>query len=197
MDLQTSVFLLFSLFTAGHTLSCYVCSGVTGSCSDQTVKTCPSGSYKCVSLTAVTKDGAKIKFKDCVPDCASGSMNLGIMRSSSVCCNTDGCNVQDAPDPSTRTPNGKTCYSCDGQSCLNKLSCTGNEEHCINGTWTVSGMSILVKGCASKSICDAGSSDIYVKGISCCPGNLCNGVQSVSQSFLFLCLSLLSFILLH
>uniref|UniRef100_A0A671PBY4 UPAR/Ly6 domain-containing protein n=1 Tax=Sinocyclocheilus anshuiensis TaxID=1608454 RepID=A0A671PBY4_9TELE len=53
----------------------------------------------------------------------------------------------------------------------------------------------VVKGCVSKDICDSMVSS--VEDISCCEGNLCNGAQSVTQSFLFLCCSLLSFILLH
>uniref|UniRef100_A0A8C1KXE2 UPAR/Ly6 domain-containing protein n=1 Tax=Cyprinus carpio TaxID=7962 RepID=A0A8C1KXE2_CYPCA len=114
----------------------------------------------CLSLLCVDIS-AKVKVKDCVADCASGSMNLGIVKRSSVCCNTDQCNVRDAPV----------------------------DTHFKN--------SMVVKGCVSKSICDAGSSVQDVQGVSCCEGNLCNGAQSISQSFLFLCCSLLSFILLH
>uniref|UniRef100_A0A9J7XIX8 UPAR/Ly6 domain-containing protein n=1 Tax=Cyprinus carpio carpio TaxID=630221 RepID=A0A9J7XIX8_CYPCA len=199
MDLQISVFLLFLLFTAGHSLSCYECMGLTGSCSDQRVKTCPSGFSKCMSSTTVAQAGgnsAKVMLKDCIADCPSGSMNLGIAKTSFACCNTDQCNVQDAPDPSN-VPNGKTCYSCDGQSCSNILSCTGNEDRCLKATASYGEQSLVVKGCVSKSICDTTTSVDDVQSVSCCEGNLCNGVQSVSQSFLFLCCSLLSFILLH
>uniref|UniRef100_A0A8C1YGG5 Lymphocyte antigen 6 family member M5 n=1 Tax=Cyprinus carpio TaxID=7962 RepID=A0A8C1YGG5_CYPCA len=132
MDLQISVFLLFILFTAGHSLSCYECSGQKGSCANQKVKTCPRGFSKCMSTTAVTQvgDSLKVKVKDCAADCASGSMNLGIVKRSSVCCNTDRCNVRDAPDPSIDS-NGKKCYSCDGKNCSNTVSCSGSEDHCI------------------------------------------------------------------
>ncbi len=85
MDLQITVFLLSVLFTAGtktnivcnvieykygslmslslcfitkgHSFSCYECMGLTGSCADQTVKTCPSGSSNCMSLTTVAQAG--------------------------------------------------------------------------------------------------------------------------------------------
>lgn len=40
---------------------------------------------------------AKVKIKDCVPECAAGSMNMGLAKTSLACCNTDQCNLQDAP----------------------------------------------------------------------------------------------------
>uniref|UniRef100_A0A8C2AHB0 UPAR/Ly6 domain-containing protein n=1 Tax=Cyprinus carpio TaxID=7962 RepID=A0A8C2AHB0_CYPCA len=199
MDLQISVFLLFVLFTAGHSLSCYECMGLTGSCADQKVKTCPSGFSKCMSLTTAVQSGgfsAKVKIKDCAPDCAIGSMNFGIGKTSLACCNTDQCNVQDAPDP-TNAPNGKKCYSCDGNTCSNTVSCSGTEDRCFNATVTVGVQSQVFKGCVSKSLCDATTLIPTLGSVSCCEGNLCNGAQSITQSFLFLCCSLLSFILLH
>ncbi len=39
----------------------------------------------------------KTKGKDCVADCASGSMSHSTAKLSSVCCDTDKCNAQDAP----------------------------------------------------------------------------------------------------
>ncbi|KAK2872356.1 hypothetical protein QQF64_018046 [Cirrhinus molitorella] len=198
MDLQISVFLLFILFATGHSFSCYECMDLTGSCANQNVKTCPSGSSKCMSLTTVTQVGdisAKVKTKLCAADCASGSMNLGMGRTSFLCCNTDRCNIQDAPDPSN-VPNGKKCYSCDEKSCSNILSCSGSEDRCFTATGGFGGQS-TVKGCVSKSICDSQASVKDVQGASCCEGNLCNSAQSVTQSFLFLCCSLLFFILLQ
>ncbi|XP_058613455.1 urokinase plasminogen activator surface receptor-like, partial [Onychostoma macrolepis] len=143
--------------------------------------------HSCVLVNSTT-----LKVKSCAPSvCPSGSVNLGIGRVSSVCCNTDLCNAQDAPDLSNNAPNGKKCYYCDGQSCSNTVSCSGSECNSLGGQPTP------VKGCASKSICDAPNLIPTVDGVSCCEGNLCNGAQSVTQSFLFLCCSLLSFILLH
>ncbi|XP_048035730.1 lymphocyte antigen 6E-like [Megalobrama amblycephala] len=130
MDLQISVFLLFILFTAGHSLSCYECMGLMGSCADQKLKACPSGSSQCSSTTAVVQIGdfsSKVKAKDCAPACQSGSLNFGTVKTTISCCNTDQCNLQDAPDPSN-APNGRTCYSCEGQSCTTILSCYGDER---------------------------------------------------------------------
>uniref|UniRef100_A0A8C1CGB4 Snake toxin/toxin-like domain-containing protein n=1 Tax=Cyprinus carpio carpio TaxID=630221 RepID=A0A8C1CGB4_CYPCA len=138
------------------------------------------------------KISSQVSIKSCTVDCQNGSMNFGVVKTSYSCCDTDLCNAKDAPDLSAIVPNGKTCYSCDGHSCLNIMSCSGSEDRCIKAT----GQS-AVKGCVSKSICDATTSVNDVQSISCCSGNLCNGAQSITQSFLFLCCSLFSFILLH
>ncbi|XP_048023143.1 urokinase plasminogen activator surface receptor-like [Megalobrama amblycephala] len=178
MDLQISVFLLFILFTAGHSLSCYECKSVTG-CADQKLKTCPSGFSQCSSSTAVVQFGyfsTKVKIKDCIAACPSGSMNFGFIKLTTSCCDTDECNVRDARDPSN-IPNGRKCYSCDIQSCSNKLICTGDEDHCITATGTFGGRSMVVKGCASKSVCDGIQFDLGVASVSCCEGNLCNSVD--------------------
>ncbi|XP_067233020.1 lymphocyte antigen 6B-like [Chanodichthys erythropterus] len=203
MDLQISVFLLFILFTAGHSLSCYECRGLLGSCAFQEKKTCPSESIYCASTTGVVQIGGVktvSKSKDCAPDCQSGSTNIGYSKMTLSCCNTDLCNAQDAPDPNTNVLNGKKCFSCDEKSCSNTLSCLGTEDRCFKATATVGDLSVVSKGCVSKSICDiaeAGTLIPNVKDFSCCEGNMCNGAQSVTQSFLFLCCSLLSYFLLH
>ncbi|XP_026089874.1 urokinase plasminogen activator surface receptor-like [Carassius auratus] len=199
MDLHVSVFLLFILFTAGHSLNCNQCPGVSNPCEKIP---CPDGLSNCFAATAYASalgvSSSLVTVKSCAPaGCPSGSINLGIIKLSSYCCGTDFCNAQDSPDPSTNAPNGKTCYSCNGTSCSNLMICSGSEDRCFEATTTFGGQSVGVKGCVSKAICDATSLIPNVQGISCCSGNLCNGAQSVTQSFLFLCCSLLSFILLH
>ncbi|XP_050949770.1 ly6/PLAUR domain-containing protein 5-like isoform X2 [Labeo rohita] len=192
MDLQISVFLLFILFTAGHSLSCFNCA--LGSC---TMTTCTNGFTNCLSTT-ITINSTTVKLRGCAPSvCPTGSLNLGIGKGSSSCCDTDLCNFQDAPDPSTNALNGKSCYYCDGQSCSKTVSCSGTEDRCFNATVTTGLQPQVFKGCVSKSFCDATTSIPNVGSLSCCEGNLCNSAKSVTQSFLFLCCSLLSFILLH
>ncbi|XP_067232165.1 urokinase plasminogen activator surface receptor-like [Chanodichthys erythropterus] len=197
MDLKISVFLLFILFTAGHSISCYECKGVNGSCAVQKLRTCPSGSSMCTSWTWITQraeTSEKSMTKGCSSSCQNTESNFGISMRTTYCCDTDDCNLRDAPDHSN-VPNGKKCYSVDLQNRTTILSCSGTEDRCIKATGTLEGESIFAKGCVSKSICDA-TSPFFSMSISCCEGNLCNGAQSVSQNFLFLCCSLLSYFLL-
>uniref|UniRef100_A0A8C2GMI2 Lymphocyte antigen 6 family member M4 n=1 Tax=Cyprinus carpio TaxID=7962 RepID=A0A8C2GMI2_CYPCA len=206
MDVQFSVFLLFIFFTAGHSLNCYECVGF--SCADQNVKACPE-TNKCYSSTTVTQYGdttTKAKIKGCLPSyaCISGYTNFSTPNMSFFCCDTDLCNARDAPDPSVESsstnfgiPNGKKCFYCDLQSCSKIRDCSGSEDHCFTATTNFGSQSFAAKGCISKQACDASALLPSGQGITCCGGNLCNSVQSITQSFLFLCCSLLSFILLH
>ncbi|XP_048035720.1 urokinase plasminogen activator surface receptor-like [Megalobrama amblycephala] len=239
MDLQLSVFLFFILFTGGHSLSCYECISVTGSCADQTVTTCPSGSSHCMSSTVVTPIGdntTEVKFKGCAPSFSCLYPSFSSADVSFFCCNTDLCNAKNAElsgDSSSNVvnvpnvpnipnfpnfpnvpnipnfpnfpnipnvsnvPNGKKCYYCSGNSCSNIMDCSGTEDRCFTATVAYGGQSVVAKSCLSKAVCDAATSNPNVASVSCCEGNLCNGAQSVSQSFLFLCCSLLSYFLLH
>ncbi|KAG5274755.1 hypothetical protein AALO_G00139770 [Alosa alosa] len=62
-------------------------------------------------------------------------MNFGIARSSTECCKTDLCNSQKTPELNTNmTPNGKKCFTCEGDDCTKQLSCVGNEDRCIKAT---------------------------------------------------------------
>ncbi|XP_016108040.1 lymphocyte antigen 6B-like [Sinocyclocheilus grahami] len=100
MDLQISVFLLLLLFTAGQSLNCYKCTDLIVSCADQKEQTCPSGSYKCMTLTTVSQLGASkltIKTKDCAPEteCKPGTHQTLAGTVSVQCCDTDLCNAAD------------------------------------------------------------------------------------------------------
>ncbi|XP_051533138.1 urokinase plasminogen activator surface receptor-like [Myxocyprinus asiaticus] len=199
MDQQVSFVLLFILFTGGYSLQCNLCiQNLTGSCEETTV-TCPSGFSQCMSSKfKITGTSVNMKIKSCAlpNDCQTGNVNLGTVKISSLCCNTDLCNIQDAPDPSS-TPNGKQCYSCNGPDCSNVLSCSGNEDYCIKATGNIGGMSTTLKGCASKSVCDAATSIPNLVDVTCCQGNLCNSAKSFTQSLMLLLLPLFSYTLFH
>ncbi|KAF4114009.1 hypothetical protein G5714_004232 [Onychostoma macrolepis] len=98
MDLKISVFLLFLLFTAGHSLSCYKCTNLLGSCADQKVETCPSGSYKCSTVTTVMQVGsAKVTttIKGCASDCKPVTTQIISGTVSAQCCDSELCNAAD------------------------------------------------------------------------------------------------------
>ncbi|XP_073668668.1 urokinase plasminogen activator surface receptor-like [Paramisgurnus dabryanus] len=202
MDLKIFIVLFCALFTGGNSLQCYKCSGIMG-CGQSNVTTCP-GTAACAA-TVQSIDGLKMQSKGCgvTESCISGSVNLGVTRTvtSTQCCTTDLCNNKDPPDSSSNSPNGKQCYYCnDDTSCFNKLNCLGDEDRCLTETVTVGSVSVTVKGCVSKSICDAASQsqapEDYTR-LSCCQGNLCNGAKSVTQNLLFLLWPLFFFILIH
>ncbi|KAK3547195.1 hypothetical protein QTP86_017564, partial [Hemibagrus guttatus] len=72
------------------------------------------------------------------PLCEPWSMNLGQFKmiSNAKCCSSDLCNMETLPALHKQVPNGKTCYTCDGDNCLSKMSCEGNEDRCITTSGT-------------------------------------------------------------
>lgn len=158
---------------------------MTDYCVDKLV-ICPRTASTCTSARIVTQIGylnIEKKIKGCAVDCHSGSMNLGPVKSSYSCCHTSFCNSRDAPDPRTLMPNGLICYSCDGSSCSNIMSCSGSEDRCVSVTKLSEGEAVVVKGCASRSLCDYLS--ITEKDSSCCKGDLCNDEVSATQSSMY------------
>ncbi|XP_026121046.1 urokinase plasminogen activator surface receptor-like [Carassius auratus] len=162
---------------------CYECRGLGSYCPEKPVF-CPIGFSKCMSTTTILQIGdtaIKMKQKECIEDCQDSSVNYGILKTRFSCCSTRLCNYRDAPDPRTNAPNGRTCYSCDGQSCSNTVSCSGTEDRCITATVTYRGPPMLFKGCASKYICGALKCS-FIHNVSCCEGDLCNGDKRVNQA---------------
>ncbi|XP_065099900.1 phospholipase A2 inhibitor gamma subunit B-like [Paramisgurnus dabryanus] len=202
MELKIFIVLFCALFTGGHSLKCYECTGPIGSCVNKET-TCPSFANVCSTQTTVTGDNvSSMQIKSCTVSeaCTSSSINFGVTRTvtSTQCCNSDLCNSKYAPDSSANSPNGKQCYSCDGLSCTNKLKCIGNEDYCIKATVPAESGPQTLKGCASKSVCDSTSSQANAGFTgSCCQGNLCNGAKSVTQNLIFLLWPLFFYILLH
>ncbi|XP_072250640.1 urokinase plasminogen activator surface receptor-like isoform X2 [Leuresthes tenuis] len=187
------------------TLKCYECLlGVSGNCKDS--KECPSKDHQCSSLRILSYSGgsklADLEAKTCalVQECVEGSVNFGAAKTliTSQCCNSELCNIQSAPDASKFSPNGKKCFTCEGETCTKTLNCEGTEDHCIKTTLNVGGRKMTVKGCASKMICSASSAAQMTGAIgaelSCCQGDFCNSASSTSAGLLLMAVPLISLV---
>ncbi|KAI4877763.1 hypothetical protein NFI96_028381, partial [Prochilodus magdalenae] len=183
------------------TLSCYQCKpDASGTCKT-TQAVCTD---HCASVTTFVRSGGQehaISAKGCaaIEECVSGSMNLGVTKTAinTKCCSTDLCNRKTLPALSG-TQNGRSCYTCVDNDCRNTLNCVGDENRCITVNATDSGTPVTMKGCASKSVCNASKSSIWGKKkltiieMSCCKGNMCNSAADLKLSLLIMLVSLLS-----
>ncbi|XP_026118321.1 uncharacterized protein LOC113097297 [Carassius auratus] len=206
MYLRVSIF-LFILLTGGFGLVCYDCQGPKGiTCEKNT--TCDDEQSMCITKRIIeyssSEYGDKVEEtieRSCATtyDCEIWYITTG---NSFQCCDTDLCNEQDDIDFSYSYYDNvayydhdeKKCFTCDEEDCSDIQSCVEDEDYCFTAKGNQPN---TVKGCASKYICDCPLKWLGPGYITCCEGNLFNGTQSVTQSFMFLCYSLLSFILLH
>ncbi|KAK5892547.1 hypothetical protein CesoFtcFv8_012914 [Champsocephalus esox] len=176
------------LLHQAYSLECHCTQG--SGCKNSKIE-CPSG-QSCSSERHVSySNDSKINdvnFKGCaLPErCVNRSLNFGLVQTliSSSCCTTKLCNSANDPEPVQSQPNGKSCFSCIGQSCTSSLACTGNQEFCYSASVTVDGQHISVRGCVSKEMCQGQS--------SCCEGDLCNSASSTSAGLLLIMAPLLS-----
>ncbi|KAK5922501.1 hypothetical protein CgunFtcFv8_019757 [Champsocephalus gunnari] len=134
------------LLHQAYSLECHCTQG--SGCKNSKIE-CPSG-QSCSSERHVSySNGSKIddvNFKGCaLPErCVNRSLNFGLVQTliSSSCCTTKLCNSANDPEPVQSQPNGKSCFSCIGQSCTSSLACTGNQEFCYSASVTVDGQHI-------------------------------------------------------
>ncbi|XP_076874821.1 urokinase plasminogen activator surface receptor-like isoform X1 [Brachyhypopomus gauderio] len=200
MGLQLTLILTCLFCYKALALKCYQCT------SQQTQGTCPEidcvGECASVRVTS-TMQGAgapllDLQLKSCAApaECINGSLNLGLVKTvlDTKCCKTDLCNSQTVSALPEQPPNGKYCYTCDGDSCSRNITCQGDENQCISTSVDVGGTKTAMKGCATKSFCDGISSlqqSVGMTKMSCCVGNLCNSGNMVNLSFLLMLGSLL------
>ncbi|KAF4078462.1 hypothetical protein AMELA_G00199400 [Ameiurus melas] len=199
MKCQVTLLLICMLFSKVLSLTCQQCiPKLSGKCTDEQV-TCAD---QCLTATtSVYRGGVKVSdvnVKTCgtAETCVSGSMNLGAMKifNNAKCCKTDLCNAETAPK---QAPNGRTCYSCDANSCSETVNCEGSEDRCISAS---EDKTMSVKGCVSKSLCvvsESSMSGIVISNMQCCEGNLCNGAENFTLSFLLMIVPLLSSIFFY
>ncbi|XP_029959441.1 urokinase plasminogen activator surface receptor-like [Salarias fasciatus] len=198
-----SLILWVVLLPEASALKCRKCSA-DGSCGTQE---CIAGLQQCtaVRFTASTGDNklADMSVSGCgsPKQCLQGSVNYGLYRTAltTKCCSTDLCNDQPEPEPSRSDPNGKKCFTCDGQQCNGTMNCLGDEDHCISATAKLEGKEITVKGCASQDMCSdinfPGLADAIGRDMKCCQGDFCNSASSTSAALLLLVVPLISLVL--
>ncbi|XP_053338660.1 urokinase plasminogen activator surface receptor-like isoform X1 [Clarias gariepinus] len=203
MNSQVTSLIFCTLFSKALSLTCQQCLPLTGNC-EQT--TCTD---QCLtSTTSVYMSGIKspdVTLKTCgTPEvCVSGSMNLGAMKMgfNSKCCKTNNCNSETLPALPRQSPNGKICYTCEGDSCSGTVNCEGNEDRCITASVKQGGNTLSVKGCVSQNYCAASGptsmTAIGATSVKCCEGNLCNGAEMFKLSLLLMIVSLLPFFLFY
>ncbi|XP_012710977.2 urokinase plasminogen activator surface receptor [Fundulus heteroclitus] len=193
------------LLPKANTLKCYECTPeITGTCTDQ-AKECTSTDNRCAAMTVLTYTGdskpREIKAKSCTKaeGCVNGSVNFGFSKTVVECCASDLCNTKHVSDPKS-IPNGKKCYSCEGQKCTKTLNCEGDQDYCIKTRVNFGGETLTLKGCASKMVCDenalASLQTVIGPGSSCCQGDYCNSASSASAGLPLLLMSLSCLVLL-
>ncbi|KAG8545776.1 hypothetical protein GDO81_020335 [Engystomops pustulosus] len=183
-------------------LHCYSCISPGRGCNSDTMKQmkCKGDQNQCVDLKIVGSIGdlEDVNIKGCghIP---SHKKNMAFSsQTSSVsvqCCKENFCNSVKDPPAEDKTPNGVQCYSCntlDGAKCspdeIVKAQCYGDLTSCLEvaGTSTKDGRSIpmVIKGCASPSICDSLVLPLLQKmgfvTVKCCNQSLCNNQFSES-----------------
>ncbi|XP_077384064.1 urokinase plasminogen activator surface receptor-like [Festucalex cinctus] len=195
-----------------YTLRCYECLSESSIPCTGRSKDCPPLADRCIAIRQKTYAGGSlfsdVNGKHCsfAEECAQGSVNFGVSRSviTSQCCTTNLCNDFPAPEEILAKPNGKKCYTCNGQQCDATLECLAEEYHCISMTVESGGQTTSLKGCASEEVCAnlnqlgryTGSSQFKVgTQMSCCEGNYCNSGSRATVGLLLLVGPLLSFMM--
>ncbi|XP_027020998.2 urokinase plasminogen activator surface receptor-like [Tachysurus fulvidraco] len=204
MKTQVVLLLICMLFSKAMSLNCYQClPSLTGPCTNEQI-TC---SDQCASTTMSVYTGdtklQDVSVKTCSVQelCVSGSMNLGITKvtNNAQCCSTNLCNSVTLPALPKQVSNGRMCYTCDSNDCSRTVNCEGTEDRCISASVKQGGNTVSIKGCVSRGFC-SGSGSTNVPGIGstsvqCCEGNLCNGAEAFTLSFVLMIVPLISSIL--
>nr|XP_054590382.1 phospholipase A2 inhibitor and Ly6/PLAUR domain-containing protein-like [Nothobranchius furzeri] len=141
-----SLTLVWVLTSTAGALQCNTCTDQA--CSTTIQKTCTTETM-CItaSITATSSSttGSQI-YMDCAPSSLcpgtgnqTFSVNIGVASAiaSASCCNTDNCNSQLLPVPSSQSPNSLSCYICDPtnpQCTTPSIQCSGEETNCFSAT---------------------------------------------------------------
>ncbi|MCJ8742044.1 hypothetical protein PDJAM_G00077710 [Pangasius djambal] len=134
--------------------------------------------------------------------CVNASINVGVVKiaNNTQCCSTNLCNNRTLPVMPPQPINGRRCYTCNENDCSHKLHCEGAEDRCITATVAQGPNVMSLKGCTTKNVCNTTllrAHGLIMTDVECCEGNLCNGAEGFTLSFLLMLVPLLSSILFY
>ncbi|XP_063168240.1 phospholipase A2 inhibitor and Ly6/PLAUR domain-containing protein-like [Candoia aspera] len=185
--LPSLILFLAAHLTQGSCLICETCIGPGKDCTGLN-RTCGRTADACLTFVGINSLGAE-KMTETVKTCTAGracqpepvsvTINSDIhFWSTSSCCRDDLCNSKKLNVPPVNTtPNGLTCPACfnlgfDQCEVIESLSCTGEDNHCItsSGTLSTGGITPMIfaaRGCSSASACSLPlKTSIYTAGIT-------------------------------
>ncbi|KAI4880820.1 hypothetical protein NFI96_031836 [Prochilodus magdalenae] len=192
---------LCSLFCSVYSVlpKCLMCASHVGQCTLATLTECEPGlvcsalrfnilaSGFGVNTTRVARICLEQNLCSLLSATRSGityTANFGVVSILGFlsCCDTDLCNNIYIPEFNIK-PNGLKCPSCSGPEdtvCDTPVSCVGNQDYCANGTIPDmqvfgSAVNIPVKGCASKTVCEAKN----VGNFTCSFNRISNGSEAL------------------
>ncbi|KAF4078463.1 hypothetical protein AMELA_G00199490 [Ameiurus melas] len=98
-----------------------------------------------------------------------------------------------------------SCYTCNPADCVKYTTetCASGYDSCLSASATFLGKSFTMKTCATKQLCETAQSaqsllpGATIGNVKCCQGNLCNGAESFTLSFLLMFVPLLSSVLFY
>ncbi|XP_043997419.1 phospholipase A2 inhibitor and Ly6/PLAUR domain-containing protein-like [Gambusia affinis] len=168
MKLIFSLTLIWAFYSKVGALTCMTCTNQT--CSNTIPVTCSSETMCITATILATQSGTSVTqlYKACAVSSlcpATGnstfSVNLGSQSAiaSAQCCNTDNCNSQIMPAPSSQPTNSLQCLICDPTTsqCSTSITCSGDETNCFSATLNDGKNIIPALGCASPNTCTAAS----------------------------------------
>lgn len=179
MKLFLSCVILCTGIAEVQSLKCYSCIATGNTCNEKQ-ETCPARLNNCMTILSTVNVGEIMNsslVKGCNTCPGDFSMNLGFVYTFGKCCSTDLCNNQPIYQEN-KTPNGLECYAQGYGSKLEIVKCFGIQDRCLKLTAKSAGISIEIKGCASKNICDTPDTSALgmeiESSINCCENNQCN-----------------------
>ncbi|KAF4079350.1 hypothetical protein AMELA_G00192200 [Ameiurus melas] len=192
MKLLLAFYFFSALFSSVTMLECLNCNVESGSCSTTRLQKCPPSNLCAALIYNYSIPGLNVnkigEIHGCLPQAACNQANPSVLETtysanvgvangflSISCCESESCNCIIIPELDNK-PNGLQCLSCKrltDTECISSISCVGSQDHCMTGT-VLDLANLTIKGCASKSFCDADFQNSTLGDVHCCSGNLCN-----------------------